>query len=364
MDLDLSFLDFSFTTPRPRPRPVNVYEILREGWRETRVDMTLQFFLDPSERHGLGTLVIDALLNCLDGAPTIGAAGKTSTALVAADCQGAEGWQVGTQVGFIDVLATNPDLGVAIVLENKIGHQLNNPLDQYAQFASSVGDFTTVVVAVLAPEHRSAAEDMDGWLSRSITYTELAEAIKRTPALVDYLLSPSDRDQRRSLELLQQFIEARSGDPDVSDLTAEAVKLDEWRDFVDVHRDAIASFDEARRSIARMLRTRSKQLAGPVAERISEAGLEVSWEAHGNDPRGTDCWNAYCFSPEDWSVELKLTSDPERPAVYVFDYRGRTYKDAKVEPLGLDWTATDEQIADAFIERVQFILEEVRRGAR
>ena len=73
--LDLSFLRVPPATTPASSRSVNVYDILREGWRETRVDMTLQFFLDPNERHGLGSLVIDALLQVLDGAPTIGAAG-------------------------------------------------------------------------------------------------------------------------------------------------------------------------------------------------------------------------------------------------------------------------------------------------
>src|SRR5690554_3332121 len=72
MTLDLSFLDVSLSPARSVSRPVNVYDILREGWRETRVDMTLQFFLDPTERHGLGSLVMDALLRLLDGAPDIG----------------------------------------------------------------------------------------------------------------------------------------------------------------------------------------------------------------------------------------------------------------------------------------------------
>ena len=242
VDLDLAFLDLNLTAPRVRPRPVNVYEILREGWRETRVDMTLQFFLDPSERHGLGSLVIDALVTCLDGAPIIGSAGKTSKTLASDDFLGSEEWEIGTQVGFIDVLATNPALGIAIVLENKIAHQLNNPLDQYAKVAFSHGDFPTLLVVVLAPELRSAKPQLDPWLSRSITYAELATAIKQMPDLVDHLLNPSDRDQRRSLELLQQFIEARSGDHDVIDLDAEATRLNEWRELVDRHREAIAKF--------------------------------------------------------------------------------------------------------------------------
>jgi hypothetical protein len=364
VDLDLAFLDLNLAAPSVRPRPVNVYEILREGWRETRVDMTLQFFLDPSERHGLGSLVIDALLTCLDGAPIIGSAGKTSKTLASDDFLGSEEWEIGTQVGFIDVLATNTALGIAIVLENKIAHQLNNPLDHYAKVAFSRGDFPTLLVVVLAPELRSAKPQLDPWLSRSITYAELATAIKRMPDLVDHLLNPSDQDQRRSLELLQQFIEARSGDHDVIDLETEATRLNEWRELVDRHREAIAKFEEEKHSITQMLRLRSKRLIDPLADRIASAGLEFSWEAHGDYVKGSDFWNAYCFTPEDWSIELKFAGAPPQPAIYVADYRGRTYKDLTTEPLGLDWSASDEQIADAFIEQVKFILAQVRHGTR
>ncbi|MGB7982511.1 MAG: hypothetical protein WCF36_17155 [Candidatus Nanopelagicales bacterium] len=96
MTLDLSFLSVRLGSMPESSRPVNVYEILRDGWRETRVDMTLQFFLDPNERHGLGSLVIDALLKVLDGAPTIGPAGRTETLFVAEDFQGSEAWEVST----------------------------------------------------------------------------------------------------------------------------------------------------------------------------------------------------------------------------------------------------------------------------
>lgn len=68
LTLDLSFLAVPLGPMPARSRPVSVYDILSESWRETRVDMTLQFFLDPDGRHGLGTLVMDALLRVLDGA--------------------------------------------------------------------------------------------------------------------------------------------------------------------------------------------------------------------------------------------------------------------------------------------------------
>jgi hypothetical protein len=305
------------TTDSP-PRPVNVYDILGEGWRETRVDMTLQFFLDPNERHGLGSLVIDALLKLLDGAPTIGPAGKTDKLFVAEDFLGSDAWEISQQVAFIDVFARNTDLGLAVVLENKIGHQLDNPLDRYAAHALGEQEIATVLVAVLAPERRTARDEQGNWLSRAITYSELIGQIKASPELIDHLLSPTDRDQRRSLDLLQQFIEARNGGTDVTDLAGEAARLDEWRNLLSEHGEAIRQFLEARRRAASLLRDRNKRLAPLIGAGLEHAGLEVGWEAHGG--YDTNAWNAYHFPAADWSVELQLSNDPARPSIFVFDY--------------------------------------------
>ena len=343
-------------------RPVNVYEILRDGWRETRVDMTLQFFLDPNERHGLGSLVIDALLKVLDGAPTIGPAGRTETLFVAEDFQGSEAWEVSTQSAFIDVYAKNAERGIAVVLENKIGHALVNPLDRYAAHALGEQEIACVLVVVLAPEPRTARGTQENWLSRAITYSELIEEIKRSPGLIDLLLSPADRDQRRSLDLLQQFIEARNGGTDVTDLGVEAAHLDEWRGLLGQHGEAIKEFLEARRRAGRLLRDRNKRLEPLIAEGLEDAGLEVGWQAHGGFD--TDVWNAYHFPAADWSVELKLSTDPARPSIYVYDYLGRTYKNQTREPLGLDWSASDQAVSDAFVERVTQIIEQARSGTR
>ena len=82
-------------------------------------------------------------------------------------------------------------------------------------------------------------------------------------------------DQRRSLDLLQQFIEARTGDTNVSDLSSEAVRLDEWRALLAEHQDAITRFDAAKKEVARLLRERNKHLGGLLADRISEGGFET-----------------------------------------------------------------------------------------
>ncbi|WP_193510171.1 PD-(D/E)XK nuclease family protein [Cryobacterium sp. BB736] len=362
MTLDLSFLEVSLSPARTAQRPVNVYDILREGWRETRVDMTLQFFLDPTERHGLGPLVMDALLRLLDGAPEIGPDGHGGKRLIAKDAEGSDAWEIATQVDFIDVYATNPDLGIALVLENKVGHVLNNPLRKYAEYARNDG-FDTVVVAVLAPEARVHLDPAQGnYLSRAVTYAELSAEIKRAPALVEILMSPGDLDQRRSLDLLQQFIEARHGEKEMTDLEDEAQRLDEWRGILEEHRLAITAFEEARSSIGRLIRDRRKRIEPLIADRLEALGLETGWEAHGGIREET--WNAYHFPAADWSIELKFSADPSRPVIYVYDRRGLTYKDSTIEALGLAWTASDEKIADAFIERVVQILDQLKAGTR
>lgn len=360
--MDMSFVQASVSQPRSRPRPVNVYDVLREGWRETRVDMTLQFFLDPNERHGLGSLVIDALLRTLDGARVIGPSGATDARFTVADAEGSDAWEVGTQVDFIDVYAVNRELDVAIVLENKIGHVLNNPLQKYAAYAGEDG-FSTVLVAVLAPNVRAHIDpSQQTYMSAAITYADLSEEIKRAPALVEFLFAPEDLNQRRSLDLLQQFMEARNGDVSMSELEDESQRLDEWRAILDEHGPAIRAFEQARSAIGSMIRDRRKRLEPLIAQRFAEAGLVTEWESHGGIREET--WNAYYFPDADWTVELKFSADPEHPAIYVYDRRGKTYKDSTSEPLGLPWIASDEQITEAFVAQVLRILQHAKDGNR
>lgn len=275
---------------------------------------------------------------------------------------GSDAWEIGTQVEFIDVYAVNRELGIAIVLENKIGHVLNNPLRAYAEHARSDG-FGTVFVVVLAPDVRSHQQlEQQRFVSAAITYAELSDEIKRAPELIEFLLRPSDLDQRRSLELLQQFIEARSGEVPMSDLENEGRRLDEWRAILDTHGSAIKAFEDARSSIGRLIRDRRKRLEPLIADRLAAKGLTTEWESHGGIREET--WNAYYFAAPDWTVELKFSADPIHPAIYVYDYRGRTYKESTIAPLGLAWTTTDDLLADTFVTEVTRILGEAEAGIR
>lgn len=319
--------------------------------------MTLAFFLDPNRPHGLGSLVIDALLETLDGAPLLRVNGPTGHLLQATDYQGSTAWELATQTEFIDVLATNVDTGLAVVLENKIGHVLDNPLAKYARSALSREGITDVVVVVIAPEPRSAPEGHEQWLSRSITYGQLITCIKATPALLEYVLNPADRDQRRSLELLQQFMEARTEGKRVGDLSDEAVRIEEWRDFVRVHRDAIEAFQRTQVEVRSIMAERRKRLEPYIADRLEQAGLRTDWESHSGGR--ADQWNAYHFSDFGWTIELKFSADPQQPEMFVYHYPGRTYRDTTVEDLGVTWADSDEAVVDAFTSRVTAILGQV-----
>lgn len=361
MGLDLAFLQVPLTGMSTQPRPVNVYEILREGWRETRVDMTLQFFLDPNERHGLGTIVIDALLTTLDGARVVGPEGLLDATFNTSENLRSKDWEIGSQVDFIDVYAVNRELGVAVVLENKINHILDNPLDRYAQRALADEDISTLLVTVLAPDRRVVSGSQAAWLSRAITYRELSDNIKASPRLVEHLLGPRDRDQVRSLDLLEQFMEARSGGSTMAELEHEDKRLTEWRELVSKHGEAIDTFMENRRRMTRLLRDRGKRLAPLIAERLEAAGLATDWESHAGI--STEFWNAYHFPHVAWTVELKLSTDPAYSPIFTYDYEGRSYRQERVIPLGLTWDVADEQIADTFLERVVAILDEVSRAS-
>lgn len=353
--MDFSFLDFSSPALSTRVRPVNVYEILRDGWRETRVDMTLQFFLDPNERHGLGSLVIDALLRLLDGAPLIGPGGISVGAFDSAEHVGSDAWEIWTQMEFIDVYAVNRELDLAIVLENKIGHVLDNPLNQYAETAFADG-VSKVLVVVLAPQKREAPSGLGSWLSASVTYDDLGAQVKHAPGLLEHLLAPVDLDQRRSLDLLQQFFEARSGGPAVSELANEEARVEAWRKHMKAHQAAVEAFQRMQTEMRRLLRSRNSRLTPLIAERLDEKGFEPGWEAHSG--YGDDVWNAYHFPAIDWSIELKLSTKPDLPTMYVQLYPGRDYKRLEIEELGLSWSESDEALADTFVRRIQDLFRE------
>ncbi len=352
--LDLDFLDdvpAPLVTPEP---PVNLFEILREGHLETRVDMVLKFLMDPGERHGLGTLVLDSFLALLEGAHFVDSRGRRSEAFEAALVSGNGGWELGTQVDHIDLYAMNPDLGLAVVIENKIGHEFNNPIDKYVEHALDQKGINDVIMVVLAPEARTHIDsDLDTWVSKSLTYQDLAEAILASSSLAEIAMNPKDTNQRRSLDLLQQFIEVRTRGSNVADQQDEVRLISEWRQLNEQHAAQIRAFNDRQGQVNAAMSRRLFRLKQPIIDqfRIANVGKNpgelLDSEGAG---RSSTPWLRFDFPEHGRAVELKFSSDYKNHAVFIYDH-DRNQKDRHIESLAVTLDMDDSLIAKAFVNR-------------
>jgi hypothetical protein len=378
--MDLSFLD----QPMPRlkqPRGViNLYDVLEQAGLELAADRTLAYFFAPEERHGMGTAMLDAFLKLVDGAPLLGAEGRLPDVFDSSPTMKSSGWTVDRQVtaptpsesqgelgwqGFIDLYLTNRDLDIAIIIENKIGASLANPLESYVRHAVDEG-YGTVLLAVLAPYEHPLDEKTSRWTSRAVTYSGLFQAMRTASATPPP--GASDTNQRRSADLLEQFQEIRERTGHAVDYAIEAEFVGQFRETLEGHASALKDFFDAQQKINKLYRQRSERLGPLIDERLLLAGLEKNWESHSyNTNTWTYAWNAYRLTESDNSVELILSPDPKYAgAITAKAYPGRSYKlypGLDHVTLGVDWINTDEEIADAFVALTIRVASEHPQGS-
>ena len=148
----------------------------------------------------------------------------------------------------------------------------------------------------------------------------------------------------------------------MSNDTDDAARLDEWRTLFNEHGPAIEAFYRARKDVRAMLKRRRERLEGPIADRISEAGL-ATITAYGG---GSDDFQevAYQFAETDWVIGLCLSSRVQYPEMYVYDNPSLSKSNRRRQAFDLAWTDTDDELAEAFLARVTEILAEVSSGSR
>jgi hypothetical protein len=106
--------------PKSEPRERTLLQIAGYPQLEDVASNILQFYLDPANGHGLGALLLDALLSFL---PAAGAGSAHSVAVKR---------EVVTVGGKrIDIVVTTDTLVLGI--ENKINHAVINPFERYRQ---------------------------------------------------------------------------------------------------------------------------------------------------------------------------------------------------------------------------------------
>lgn len=377
--VDLDFLDVKLPPLAKRRGPVNVFHLLELSKSEHAADQTLAFFLDPSERHGMGGALVDTLLSLLGDGPVLDAGGRIPESRFACEqFLGSSEWSVDRQVavtapesarsaltwpGIMDVYLTNRALSIAVVIENKIDAPLHNPLESYVRHAVAEG-YSTVLLAVLAPYELTLDGEHARWATRGITYRALFERMRETSALSDRPLGDSNLDVRRSLDLLQQFRETRERGAMTMDYTNDADFVNKFRQMLSGHEPAVEEFFEAVQTMNQLIRQRSKRLEPLIREQLNTLGVETDWEAHaaGNNKGWAYAWNAYHLVESKNSIELIMTPDPRRASpITAKAYPGREYeiyRDFDHIPFGVEWHASDEEVAEGFIVVVRKLIQE------
>ncbi len=349
------------------PRPVNVFEISGFPRWETVASNVLAFFFDPNERHGLGTVFVDALLGLLDGARFVGpeglAAEKFDSQL---DLRSTE-WTVVTEQATsdgmrIDIYLTNDELKLAIIIENKIDALVNNPFESYARHA--LLRYPRTLSVVLAPTHRvsTAPDDGAGWTSRSVIYDDLFDEAQAQPLSGD----------SRSMDLLHQFIENTSERRNRVDVEKEAALLANFWGAVEGNEKQFVEFFGELDRVNQVLKGRADRLRQailgglnsrgiPVDDKFVVAGIDHGWGRKAGLVATVYLGFHVHAGP---GVELILGFNPVRHinelSVKAYEKHNKS-NDCLVGydhiPLGLPFTATDEAVAEKFLELVDRLLD-------
>jgi hypothetical protein len=154
----------------------------------------LAFFMDPEESHGLGTLVLDALMSFGNSAEV----DKVIVGNVSVERE------VITEKGRIDILITSDDH--AILIENKIHAGVSNPFDDYADFLDRIADDR--------PEHKFLltlypTSEGSEWGFTNLTHEEFVGQIRSLLGL--YISDANARYLTMFLDFLNTLENLRKG---------------------------------------------------------------------------------------------------------------------------------------------------------
>lgn len=145
----------------------------------------LAFFMDPEEPHGLGTLVLDALMSVGRSAEADGAIGGN----IAVERE------VSTDRGRIDLLVTSDDH--AVLIENKIHARVSNPFDDYANYLDHIANGRAKYKFLLT---LSSTNEGDEWGFTNLTHREFVRQIR---TLLGHYISSADA---RHLTMFLDFL--------------------------------------------------------------------------------------------------------------------------------------------------------------
>lgn len=167
-------------------RPRTFMEIAGYPHYENVCSNVLAFFMNPEEQHGLGTLVLDALVSVEGSADADNVIGGNVSVER----------EVITETGNrIDILIASDDY--AILIENKIHAGVNNPFDDYSAYLDHVADGREKHKFLLTLYPTSEGSE---WCFKNLTHKEFVGQIR---SLVGSYVS---REDTRYLTIFLDFL--------------------------------------------------------------------------------------------------------------------------------------------------------------
>lgn len=215
-------LDDFQALPSRVERPRTFMEIAGYPHYENVCSNILAFFMDPEETHGLGSLVLDALMSV----------GNNDEAYEVVDGNVSVEREVNTDKGRIDILITSDDY--AILIENKIHAGANNPFDDYSTYLDHIANGREKHKFLLTLYPTNAGSN---WDFTNLTHEKFVEQIRsmlghyvpsadtrHLTIFLDYLntLENFQRGSRMDQKLVK-FLAERSND--IGDLFADLKRL-------------------------------------------------------------------------------------------------------------------------------------------
>jgi len=204
LDAATKLLDDFRALPGRVARPRTFMEIAGYPYLENVCSNVLAFFMDPEESHGLGSLVLDALLSIGHSTETTEDIGGNISVER----------EVSTSKGRIDILITSENH--AILIENKIHAVARNPFDDYAAYLDGIanGRNKRKILLTLDPTNAGIR-----WGFANLTHEELVGQIRSL--LGRYVAEADARHLTMFLDFLNTLENLQKG----SRMNQELVKL-------------------------------------------------------------------------------------------------------------------------------------------
>lgn len=225
-------------------QPPTFMEITRYPHWENVASNVLEFYFNPNAQHGLGTLLLDALIALAETKVKISNPQGISVAR-----------EVTTTAGKrIDLLIdAYPD--AVIVIENKIFHSANNDFSEYEQYAKRLALKRPVLLILLSL--RPIAGNIDIGAFQTILYQDFCQEV------LNLLGSRVIQANDRYLTFLLDFIQT------IQNLSTKRQMNEEFRAFLKAHEQEIIPLLQQARELQRDMKQKTRALEEHLLERVT-----------------------------------------------------------------------------------------------